>query len=398
MIFNTHRGVGVVAALLAGFLVGLFAGAYIYSTWLATDSIIQGASPKHLNYDPTYRSPQYRDFYAVRAATLYMRELQAGLPNPVQSAYDVLGVTTGDTMIDEAIAMVSWARDIAQAENANDQNLGKFSNDEELALGNLAIELERARVERSYPVVDTATYAPAVTRTNNRILGGLLLVLMTIVAGALVWFVDRSTGFTRNSVETTHTVTAPRTATFITPEPAEPAGDVNIYMNAMPAAAGTVDMGVAAPAPVIATRSAPGEVQLSPYPPTIYQHGDETYDQGFTINSTIGELLAECGVSIADRLGVDSPARVNALSVWVFDKSDFKSTTKILMTPNALADPVIQAKLRSRGELVLARDGDIIDITTTAVRVEVRVSDLVISADSYFQSARFTFTAYQRQV
>src|SRR6266511_3952434 len=103
---NLNRGAVIFTSIVAGMIIGLFAGAYLYTAWVPADTILKNASPRYLNYDPENLTPQYRDFYAVRAADKYQRDQQTGTPDPLKSSFDVLGVSTGDTSIDEAIAMV----------------------------------------------------------------------------------------------------------------------------------------------------------------------------------------------------------------------------------------------------------------------------------------------------
>jgi hypothetical protein len=399
MFIKGYRGAAIITAMLVGLLIGLFAGAYIFSTWLATDSILQNASPKFLNYDAVNHTPQYRDFYIVRAASKYQHDLQSGIADPLRGAYDVLGITTGDTSIDEAIAMVRWTKDVANLENKGNGNLGQFTSDEEFSIGTLLSELERAKKEGTYPKPDTSVYGPTVARTNNRIVGGLILLLLIGAAGLLVWLVDRSPATLTPVSVLTNTPPSRVEPTFINVVSAAPAS-VDMGMTPMPTSASSADAGVVLQPPNIIAPAASGEVRLPPFAPTVYQHGDDTYDQGFNIIGPMGELLAECGVSIADRLGQENPAKVDALSLWVFDKADFNSTTKLIVTDFALNDAGIRAKLKGKGDITTANEGALVEIVTTSVRVEIRVTDVLLNQDapanSYFQTAKFTFTAFQR--
>jgi hypothetical protein len=162
------------------------------------------------------------------------------------------------------------------------------------------------------------------------------------------------------------------------------------------------------PAPASAPASAGAPLQqvtvdvpLVTFAPTVYRHGDDHFDEDFAIDGPMHEMIGECGASVADRIGVDMPARVSALALWVFDKNDFQSTTKILMTDYAWNDPVIRGKLKSRGDAVLAANGSVVEILTTMLRVEVQVNDLLLNSDNnppqgYFQNVSLTFTVYKR--
>ena len=49
----------------------------------------------------------------------------------------------------------------------------------------------------------------------------------------------------------------------------------------------------------------------------------------------------------------DEDQKVAALEVWLFDKNDIKTATKVLMTEHAYNDPNIRARLEPKGELVV---------------------------------------------
>jgi hypothetical protein len=91
----------------------------------------------------------------------------------------------------------------------------------------------------------------------------------------------------------------------------------------------------------------------------------------------MGEFLGECGVGISEVLGADEPSkRVTAFEVWLFDKSDIRTVTKVLMSPYAHNDDALRARLAPKGEPVLAELGKSIALETTSLRVDARVVDL----------------------
>jgi hypothetical protein len=103
---------------------------------------------------------------------------------------------------------------------------------------------------------------------------------------------------------------------------------------------------------------------------------------------------------VADRIGVDTPARVTALAVWVFDKNDFHSTTKVLMSDYAFTDAPIRNKLSMRGEPVLARPG-MFEVVTSTLRVEIEVRDLRMQPvgsepNGYFDRLDLEFRVFKR--
>ncbi len=109
---------------------------------------------------------------------------------------------------------------------------------------------------------------------------------------------------------------------------------------------------------------------------TTYLVGDDLYDDSFSIDSLTGEFLGECGVGIADTIGVGEPKRVSAFEVWLFDKNDIQTVTKVLMSGHAMNDESTYARLEAKGEPVLATPGGTIELVTKTLRMVVRVMDM----------------------
>jgi hypothetical protein len=406
---NLNRGAVIFTSIVAGMIIGLFAGIYLYTAWMPADTILKNASPKYLNNDAVTLTPQYRDFYVVRAAEKYQRDVQSGVSDPMQGAYDVLGLTTGDTSIDEAVSMVQSAQKVITKDINTNGSSSIFTQNDELAVGSLQNALLDAKDKKLYPTVDFSRYGPTAARNTTRLVGFVLLLGLALAAFLIIFWIDRRVGAAQLQPATTvftrtaggAPAAAPREV-YVSASPS----NANVSVDISPTAPGTLGV---APAPVPATPAATvmaqsviTETPLATFPPTIYHHGDEHFDEDFAINGPMGELIGECGASIADRVGVDSPARVTALSLWVFDKNDFQSTTKVLLTDFAWNDPVIRGKLKSRGDAVLAVNNGVVEILTTMLRVEVQVKDLALNTDNnppqgYFQNVSLTFTVYKRQ-
>jgi hypothetical protein len=148
-------------------------------------------------------------------------------------------------------------------------------------------------------------------------------------------------------------------------------------------------------------RAAAGEQRVGTFD-AIYDlsTSKDHFDNGFPIQAGLGELIGECGATVIERIDVDSPERVIALAVWLFDKADFQSTTKVLMTDFAFADAAVRDKLRNRGDAIPARLGSF-DIVTSSLRAEVEVVDLQFGAvgatsNGYFERLALHFTVFRR--
>jgi hypothetical protein len=124
---------------------------------------------------------------------------------------------------------------------------------------------------------------------------------------------------------------------------------------------------------------------------TTYDLGHDTYDESFSIETPMGEFLGECGVGISEVLGADEPSKkVTAFEVWLFDKSDIRTVTKVLMSPYAYNDDALRARLAPKGDPVLAELGKSIVLETTSLRVDARVVDLEYDGGAVPPQSQFT--------
>jgi hypothetical protein len=110
---------------------------------------------------------------------------------------------------------------------------------------------------------------------------------------------------------------------------------------------------------------------------TTYQLGEDTYDESFSIETPAGEFLGECGVGISEIIGSGEPDKVTAFEVWLFDKSDIRTVTKVLMSEHAFHDESLRARLATKGEAVLAELGSPLLLETSGLQVSVDVTDLI---------------------
>ncbi len=122
---------------------------------------------------------------------------------------------------------------------------------------------------------------------------------------------------------------------------------------------------------------------------TTYILGDDHYDPSFSIERG-AEFLGECGVGISEAIGVGDPKKVTALEVWMFDKSDIRTVTKVLASGYAYQDPSLRARLSAKGEMVLAEPGAEVILETTSLVLRARVVDMEygvgqLPPESFFQ-------------
>lgn len=124
---------------------------------------------------------------------------------------------------------------------------------------------------------------------------------------------------------------------------------------------------------------------------TTYVGGDDLYDDSFSVETQTGEFLGECGVGISETIGVGDPKKVTAFEVWLFDKNDIQTVTKVLMSANAYNDPALRARLASKGEAVLVEPGKHVLMETQTLQLQARVVDM-----SYGQGALPNSSFFER--
>ena len=132
------------------------------------------------------------------------------------------------------------------------------------------------------------------------------------------------------------------------------------------------------PVPVVPVMSAPtfaGEPVA--HFMTNYVIGDDLYDDSFSIDAPNGAFLGECGVGISDTIGVGDPKKVTAFEVWLFDKNDIQTVTKVLMSSHAMNDSAIKQRLASKGEPVLLEPGQQLLLETATLQLEAKVVEMV---------------------
>jgi hypothetical protein len=132
-----------------------------------------------------------------------------------------------------------------------------------------------------------------------------------------------------------------------------------------------------------------------------YAFGDDRYDESFTFDAPNGEFLGECGVSISDIIGVGEPKKISAFDIWLFDKNDIQTVTKVLMSKHSYEDPATLQRLEIRGEPILAEPGAQFVLETATLRLEGRIVDVIygdmpLPEDSYFQRSTVELAIYRK--
>ncbi|MBI5841850.1 MAG: hypothetical protein HZB19_17315 [Chloroflexi bacterium] len=122
---------------------------------------------------------------------------------------------------------------------------------------------------------------------------------------------------------------------------------------------------------------------------TTYVLGDDLYDESFSIDTQGGEFLGEYGVGVSEAIGVGDPKKVTALEIWLFDKNDIKTATKVLMSEHAFNDAGIRSRLEPKGELVQVEPQAQILLETATLQLLATVVDLEYGRGSMPQNSYF---------
>lgn len=402
-----------IATFIAGAIFGLALGLFLAYVALPANLVLNDAPPLFLRVNPTGATVEYQNLFVARVANRYFQGVQGGTePAAFTEALNSLGVSSGDATPAEALAMSSAGQLAAEQENLRDganPDAGYFTLADQNSMKLLSDRL--VTIQGQPAVVPESVIQD---RRNALLIGLISLALLgTFLVGALVVLGSRMAGASTTTTTATAaaaaapidngaSVTYVRPATVdelpevlidvkTTPPPTEPG--INVGPATVAAMAGAVSLQQHAASPV------PGESLIATYT-TSFSHGEDDYDEGFQISSSSGDLIGECGASIAERYGLDRPAKVVALGMWVFDKNDFQSTKSVLMTPFAFRDDQIRHKLASRGDAVQARLG-MFEVMTSTLRVEVEVRNLTLEPigsdpDGYFERVDLEFRVFRR--
>ena len=137
---------------------------------------------------------------------------------------------------------------------------------------------------------------------------------------------------------------------------------------------------LSATVPAVAAATAAPAAESSAVPiarfRTAYTRGHDTYDDSFSIESANGDFLGECGVGIAEAVGATTPRNVTAFEVWLFDKNDIRTITKVIMSDHAFFDEALKAKLAPKGEPVLARPKETIILETATLIINAEITEM----------------------
>ena len=112
--------------------------------------------------------------------------------------------------------------------------------------------------------------------------------------------------------------------------------------------------------------------------------------------------MGEYGVGVSEAIGIGDPKKVTALEIWLFDKNDIKTATKVLMSQHAFSDVNIRSRLEPKGELVQVEPQAQILLETATLQLLATVVDLEyghapMPNSSYFERITLELAIWPRQ-
>jgi hypothetical protein len=360
-IINRRPGLVALVAFIAGLIIGL-----VVLGW--------GLFPvQYTGADPSGLFPEYQAIYVRQAAELY------AFDNNQDKLRAALGDWGGDQVACELAASSvdqgDQARLIAAAAIINGQGCPQLGSAPVQTTPPAGATVPPGATAAAPGTGEVAGEEEGGSNTVPLILGLLLLALLGIAA-YYVW--------TRRQ----------------TLMQGEAAGDAEYVRrssqkSARPGATATAP-------PAAAAIPEPVAVPIARFR-TAYTRGHDTYDDSFSIENANGDFLGECGVSISETLGSPSPRNVTAFEVWLFDKNDIRTITKVVMSEHAFYDEALKAKLAPKGEPVLARQDETIVLETATLIINADITELEYGSSgelpdaSYFDRFTVELSAWAKE-
>jgi hypothetical protein len=132
-----------------------------------------------------------------------------------------------------------------------------------------------------------------------------------------------------------------------------------------------------------------------------YLLGRGSYDDSFAIEDANETFYGECGAGISQSIGTGADERTTAVEVWMFDKDDIVTLTKVFASEYAFNDPALRAKLEPKGQITLAQVGATAVMESNSLRLQARIVDLEYGTGSlpprsFFQKMTIELAAWHK--
>jgi len=343
---------------LAVFIVGLVCG-LVWAYGIAP-TIWQNAEPIHLH-------PSYQIEWVKAAADQYAR---AGDDNQAGRMLASVG---------DAVTIIDNIR--TQAEQAGNRDYAALLN----RLRGIALGVG---ADGSNPVLQKLSY------NGLQTMNPIVLVLLVAVIGAILIILYQMYGLMLGMIIKN---LIPRRRAAKSAEATEASRIEQERRRAME----EVRQVQAAPIAAVQTSGATLPPPVSQFM-SAYIMCDDYFDDSFSIEDANGGFLGETGAGISETIGVGAPKKVTAIEVWLFDKNDIRTITKVIMSEHAYNDEALRAKLAPKGEAVMARPGQQVLLETQTLRVIATIRDMsygsgALPPNSYYDRLTLEIAAYAKE-
>lgn len=135
---------------------------------------------------------------------------------------------------------------------------------------------------------------------------------------------------------------------------------------------------------------------------TTYTRGRDTYDKSFSIEESNGNFLGECGVTILDTIGDDTPKNVSAFQIWLFEHNNIHMVEKVIVSDHLFSDLTIKARLAPKGEPLLARPGEVYVLETETLLINAEITEILYGKgtsppESFFERITIKLSACKKE-
>ena len=120
------------------------------------------------------------------------------------------------------------------------------------------------------------------------------------------------------------------------------------------------------------------EKKVSPHSTFLasYQLGDDLYRESFSIETTPGEFLGECGIDVAHVINDGPPKQISAFDIWLFDKNEIETKSIVLVTDISYQNDETRSRLSTIGKPFKIEVGKKYKLHTNNILLEISILDV----------------------
>ncbi len=131
-----------------------------------------------------------------------------------------------------------------------------------------------------------------------------------------------------------------------------------------------------------------------------YTEGRTPYDESITLETEAKDFLGEAGIGMNTPVPGSGQKQVMDFDLWVFDKTDINTYSRILMSEKAYNDSDIrsQVDMNPLAEPVLAEKGMVVTIDSKTMRIEVTLEEVKFDeTNTYFEELQVKMNIFLQE-